>query len=93
MTKRELVERVHEKSGTDQSSRATAEAVDTIFDAVTKSILRDGKFYMPRFGTFTVKDRAARTGHNPRTGKPIQIATRKACTFKAAAALKGLLNA
>lgn len=92
MTKQELVGRVHEKSGTGQSRRVTAEAVDAIFDAVTKSILRDGKFYMPGFGTFVVKDRAARTGRNPQTGKPIQIAARKACTFKAAAALKDSLN-
>ena len=93
MTKQELVELVHKKTGTGQSHRATAAAVDAIFDAVTKSILRDGKFYMPSFGTFTVKDRAARTGPNPQTGKPIQIAASKACTFKTAAALKGLMNA
>ena len=93
MTKQELVRRVHEKSGTGQSLRATAEAVDAIFDAVIKSILRDGKFYMPAFGTFVVKDRAARTGRNPQTGEPIQIAARKACTFKAATALKDSLSA
>ena len=92
MTKQELVEHVHEKSGTGQSRRATAEAVDAIFDAVTKSILRDGKFHMPSFGTFTVKDRAARTGRNPQTGKPMQIAASKACTLKAAAALKASLK-
>ncbi len=91
MTKQELVEQIHKASGSGLSRRATAKAVDSIFDAVTKSILQDGKFYMPSFGTFTVKDRSARAGRNPQTGKPIQISARKTCIFKAASALKASL--
>ena len=91
MTKQELVEQIHKASGSGLSRRATAIAVDSIFDLVTKSILQDGKFYMPSFGTFTVKDRAARAGRNPQTGKPIQISARKACIFKVASTLKASL--
>jgi len=91
MTKQELIEAVHAKAGGELTRKATGEVVEAVFDAVKSSIKDDGKFYMPGFGTFQLKERAARTGRNPRTKKPIKIAATKTVGFKAATALKGNL--
>ena len=88
MTKQELIEAVHAKAGGELTRKATGEVVDAVFTAVAGSIKDDGKFYMPNFGTFQVKERAARTGRNPRTKKPIKIEATKTVGFKAATALK-----
>lgn len=91
MTKQELIEAVHAKAGGELTRKATGEVVEAVFDAVKASIKDDGKFYMPEFGTFQLKERAARTGRNPRTKKPIKIEATKTVGFKAATALKGSL--
>lgn len=91
MTKQELVERVHEAAGDGLTRKATAELIDATFDNIVGSLKGDGKFFMPNFGTFSKKDRAARTGRNPRTGSEIQIPSSSTIGFKAAAGLKGSL--
>lgn len=91
MTKQDLIEAVHAKAGGDLTRKATGEVVEAVFAAVAASIKNDAKFYMPGFGTFQVKERAARTGRNPRTKKPIKIAATKTVGFKAASDLKGAL--
>ena len=48
----------------------------------------EGKLAIPNLGTFEVKQHAARTGHNPRTGETVEIAAKKVPAFKAAKALK-----
>lgn len=88
MTKLELNERVHETAGGGLPRKATSEVVDAIFETITKSIVQDGKFFVPGFGTFSLKERKARTGRNPRTGEEISIAASKTVNFKPAAALK-----
>lgn len=91
MTKQELIEAVHAKAGAELTRKATGDVVDAVFSAVANSIRADGKFYMPGFGTFQVKTRAARTGRNPRTKQPIEIPATKTVGFKAAAGLKDTL--
>ncbi|MCA9557698.1 MAG: HU family DNA-binding protein [Myxococcales bacterium] len=91
MTKQELVEKVHDAAADGHSRRLTAEVIDATFEAITKSIIEDGKFFYPGFGTFTIKERKARTGRNPRTGDEIKIPASKTVGFKVAAGLKGQL--
>ena len=88
MTKAELIDKVHELSaGAAGSNNATGEVVDATFAAITEAI-KAGRFAYPGFGTFTVRERAAREGRNPRTKTTIQIAASKSVGFKAAPKLK-----
>ena len=89
MTKAELIENVANDTGL--SKRQTGDIINAIFETVGNAIANDGRFSYPGFGTFSVRERAARTGRNPRTGATIQIKASKTVKFKAAPNLKGSL--
>ena len=90
MNKRELVEAV--AGGTGMSRSAVAEALDAVLEAVAASLAAGEPVSVPGFGTFEVRDRAARTGRNPRTGEAIEIAASRAPAFRAGKALRDRLN-
>lgn len=86
MNKNRLVAIIAEKSGLTKKDAEAA--LNAYTDAVTEA-LRDGdSVQMIGFGTFEVKERAARKGHNPRTGEAVEIAACKVPSFKAGKALK-----
>ena len=90
MNKSELIAAMAEKSGLSKkdSEKALGAFMDTVVDA-----LKDGdKVALVGFGTFDVRERAARTGLNPRTKEPIESAASKAPAFKAGKAFKDELN-
>ena len=90
MNKSELIAAMAEKSGLSKkdSEKALGAFMDTVVDA-----LKDGdKVALVGFGTFDVRERASRTGLNPRTKEPIEIAASKAPAFKAGKAFKDELN-
>ncbi len=90
MNKTELIAAIAEKSGLTKkdSEKALLAFVESVEDA-----LKQGeKVQLVGFGTFDVKSRAARTGINPQTKKPVEIAASKAPAFKAGKALKDALN-
>jgi len=90
MNKAELIERV---ANDVNLSKADAErAVNAVFDGITDTLKNGGQVTLVGFGTFQVKDRAARTGRNPQTGETIQIAAAKVPSFKAGKALKDAVN-
>ena len=90
MNKGELIEAVADSAGI---SRADAsKAVDAVFDSITAALANGGSVSLLGFGTFSVKARAARTGRNPRTGEPLQIAASNVPGFKAGKALKDAVN-
>ncbi len=89
MTKAELIENVAGNTGL--SKRQTGDIINAIFETVGNAIANEGRFSYPGFGTFTVRERKARTGRNPRTGATIQIKASKTVKFKAAPNLKGSL--
>lgn len=90
MNKGELIDAVAASAGL---SRADAtKAVDAVLDNVTRTLAGGDTVSLVGFGTFSVKARAARTGRNPRTGEPIQIAASKVPGFKAGKALKDAVN-
>lgn len=86
MNKTELVEAV---ASTANISKATANsAVDAVVSSVKKALKKGDKVTLIGFGTFEVRERAARTGRNPRTGQEIKISATKIPAFKAGKALK-----
>ena len=87
MNKAELINNVY-ATGNYTSRTAAAAAVEDTFSAINSGITTDGKVQVAGFGTFSIKNRAARTGRNPRTGEAIQIAASKSVGFKAGKALK-----
>lgn len=91
MTKAELIDIVAEQVG-DVSKAKIGEVYGAIFATIAKALEVDGRYAVADFGSFDVKDRAARTGRNPATGETIEIAASRAVGFKPASALKDRLN-
>ncbi|HZF97947.1 MAG TPA: HU family DNA-binding protein [Pseudoxanthomonas sp.] len=90
MNKSELVDRVAE---TAELSKAEAtRAVDAVISSVTKALKEGDNVTVVGFGTFQVRERAARSGRNPKTGDTIQINASKNPSFKAGKALRDAVN-
>ena len=90
MNKGEFVTAVAGASG--MTKKDAEAAVKAVFDTITKSLKKGDKVQISGFGTFDVKQRAARKGLNPLTKQPINIPASKAASFKASKALKEALN-
>ena len=90
MNKSELIDAV--AAAADISKAAAGRALDAMVDSVTDALKEGDQVVLVGFGTFSVKDRAARTGRNPQTGEPIEIAAAKVPSFKAGKALKDAVN-
>ena len=90
MNKTELVEHIAHKS--DISKAAATRALDSIVDAVKKTLKKGGTVSLVGFGTFAVGKRAARTGRNPRTGAAIKIKAAKVPKFRPGKGLKDAVN-
>jgi len=90
VNKSQLIDKI--AAGADISKAAAGRALDAIIDAVKKTLKKGGTVSLVGFGTFAVKERAARTGRNPQTGKEITIAAAKVPSFRAGKALKDAVN-
>lgn len=90
MNKSELAELVGNDCG--MSKGDAMKAVDSVIDNITKALKGGHSVTFVGFGTFDVRDRAARTGRNPRTGEALEIAAAKNPAFKAGKALKDAVN-
>jgi len=90
VNKTELVEAI--AISADISKASAMRALDAMLEAVTTTLREDGSVTLVGFGTFSVNERAARTGRNPRTKEAIQIAAAKVPKFKAGKALKDAVN-
>lgn len=86
MNKGELVSSVAASAGL--SKKDAEKAVAAVFDSITEALKKGDKVQLVGFGTFEVRERAARTGHNPKTNESIQIAASRVPAFKAGKALK-----
>lgn len=84
--KAELVSEVSAK--TDLTKKEAAAAVDAIFTSIQENLAKGEKVQLIGFGTFEVRNRAARKGRNPQTGVEIQIPASKVPAFKPGKALK-----
>lgn len=90
MNKAELIDAV--AVGADLSKAAAARSVDTLLDVVAKCLREGDSVTLVGFGTFAVRQRAARTGRNPRTGAPLNIPASTLPVFKPGKALKDAVN-
>ena len=86
MNKNDLIAHVVTKTATSKAD-ATA-AVDAVLDGITDELVAGNQVVLAGFGTFEIRERAARTGRNPQTGESIDIAASTSAAFKPAAALK-----
>ena len=90
MNKTELVANVAEKAGL--TKKDAEKALGAVIESIEEALVEGDKIQIIGFGTFEVKDRAARTGRNPQTGKEIKIAASRNPVFKAGKALKDAVN-
>ncbi|MDQ7730248.1 nucleoid-associated protein HU-beta [Halomonas sp. SpR8] len=90
MNKSELIEAI--AASADIPKAAATRALDAMVESVTDSLKKGDSVSLVGFGTFAIKERAARTGRNPQTGEPIQISAAKVPSFKAGKALKDAVN-
>ena len=86
MTKSEFVDSI---SGSFESKKAAADAVETVLEGITDTLTSGGEVNFTGFGKFSVAERGPRQGVNPRTGERITIAGGKVPKFSAGAGLKG----
>lgn len=86
MNKTELVNAVAAEAGL--SKKDADKAVAAVFDSIKGALANGDKVQLIGFGTFEVRERAAKEGRNPRTGETLKIAASKVPAFKAGAALK-----
>ena len=90
MNKSELIDKV--AASADIPKAVAGRALDAVIESITGALQEGESVVLVGFGTFSVKDRAARTGRNPQTGNPIEIAAAKIPGFKASKALKDAVN-
>ena len=84
MTKAEFIDQVVRSSATRLSKKDTEALVDVVFAEMGKAIAQGKRFAYPGFGTFTLRERAARKGRNPRTGEAMRIKASRTVGFKPA---------
>lgn len=90
MKKQELVAAIAQEA--ELSKKDAERALAATVNAISKALADGDKIQLVGFGTFEVRERAAREGKNPRTGEIIKIAASKVPAFKAGKALKDIVN-
>jgi DNA-binding protein HU-beta len=90
VNKSELVEAVARKA--DVGNSQAQNVLDAMFDVVESAVAGGDKVQVPGFGSWSRSERKARTGRNPRTGEPVQIAASKGVKFSAGAGFKSAVN-
>ena len=90
MNKTELIDAVADEA--EVSKAEAGRAVDAVISSITKALKKGDSVTLVGFGTFQVRERAERTGRNPKTGDTIKIKASKNPAFKAGKALKDAVN-
>ncbi|MBR7070444.1 MAG: HU family DNA-binding protein [Oxalobacter sp.] len=90
MNKTELVEYIAQSA--DISKASAARSLDAVLEAITETLKKGETVTLVGFGTFSVNERASRSGRNPRTGEVIQIESARLPKFKPGKVLKEVLN-
>lgn len=90
MNKTELIDAVATRC--DLSKAAATRAVDSLTEIIGESLAKGEPVTLIGFGTFTVGERAARVGRNPKTGEALEIAASKTAKFTAGSKLKAAVN-
>ena len=90
MNKSELTDAIAAHS--DMSKAAAGKALDAALETITRAMKEGDDVVLTGFGTFSVKERAERTGRNPQTGEAIKISAARVPGFKAGKGLKDAVN-
>ncbi|MEL6710556.1 MAG: HU family DNA-binding protein [Pseudomonadota bacterium] len=90
MNKSDLIHHVADQ--VDLPKSTATKAFDAVIEAIQNALVEGDTVAIPGFGTFSVRERAARTGRNPRTGEAIQIAASRVPAFKPGKTLKDAVN-
>lgn len=90
MNKTQLIQAIAEKSGLTKTQATTA--LNAFEDSITEALKAGSDVAILGFGTFSIKERAARTGRNPATGEALEIKASKQPSFKAGKGLKDALK-
>lgn len=90
MNKAQLIDAI--AVAADLPKTVASKALDAVLDCISKSLAEGDTVALMGFGTFSVKERAARTGRNPKTGAEIQIKASKVASFKAGKVLKDVVD-
>lgn len=91
MTRSELISRIVERYP-HLLQRDVEHIVSTIFEEITEALSNGQRVELRGFGAFSVKERNARTGRNPRTGEAVEVGAKNAPTFKAGKKLREMIN-
>lgn len=91
MTKSELIQHLAERNP-HLYLRDVEKIVDTIFEEITKALVRGDRVELRGFGAFSVKHREARSGRNPRTGESVRVEAKRLPFFKTGKGLRERLN-
>jgi len=90
VTRADLADAIYGQVGLSRNE--SAELVELILEEMTQALVRDESLKISKFGTFSVREKAARTGRNPRTGVEAPIPPRRVIVFRASNVLKGRIN-
>ena len=90
MNKSQLAEAAADRAGISKGD--ASKALDAVLDTITSALQSGEKVSLTGFGTFEVRNRAARTARNPQTGAEMQVAASKAPAFKAGKGFKDAVN-
>ncbi len=90
MTKADIVEHIFDKVGF--SKKDVAEVVELVFETIKETAEKGDNVKISGFGNFMVRQKRARRGRNPQTGKDLTITARRVLTFKASQILKEAVN-
>ena len=91
MIKSELIEEIAKKNP-NLYQRDVEQIVNTVLDVITGALVKGQRVELRGFGTFSVKDRPARKGRNPRTGEMVNVPAKRLPAFKAGKELKERIN-
>jgi integration host factor subunit alpha len=90
MTKADIVEKVHGKTGF--SKKESSEAVETVLEILKERLENGNKVKLSGFGNFVIRKKDVRKGRNPKTGEEMEISARRVLTFKPSQKLKDYIN-
>ncbi|WP_288843245.1 HU family DNA-binding protein [uncultured Deefgea sp.] len=90
MNKQELIK--HIAANAEVTSRQAEDVLTALTNSILGTVKAGNEMRIPDLGTFSVREAEARTGRNPKTGEPLQIAAKRVVKFTAAKALKNWAN-
>jgi integration host factor subunit beta len=80
VTKKDIAKAIAEETGITQIQ--AIEIMQQVFDAITETLVQEGRIELRNFGVFEVKKRKPRTARNPRTGEEVKVPAKLVVTFK-----------